>query len=135
MAAEPYDGFVVVAMVEGVNSSSVASLDPLSSSETDLSERDAFAVVGIGKMAFTDPSGVAIFGNLTMLDVYGDTTCVKLKFAIGESSMYYVTDASETTICFTNNYEIQLVKTYSTHLAPNQDFYEPIQIRVFPGHF
>ncbi len=130
MGSEPYSGFVVVAMAEGANSTSVGSLDPLSTSETDLSDRGAFAVVGVGKMAVTDPSGVAVFDNLNMMDVYGDTVCVKFRFAIGESTTYYITDATETTICFKNNYQIQLRTTYSSYLAPNQDFYQPVSIRV-----
>ncbi len=126
----PYSGYVVVAILVPTSSSSIGSLDPLSSTEMDISQRNYFASVGMARVATTDPSGIATFANLNVMDIYGDTGCFKLMFAVGEPTNYTISDVSTDELCFKNNYIIQLYSNYSTHIAPNQPFYKPVTLLV-----
>ncbi len=95
-----------------------------------MTERNAFTTIGFGKYALTDESGVATFTQLNVMDVNGDVGCFRFRFAIGEPGMSQTTTSSTEILCFKNNYIVQLLPGYSTHVAPYQDFYSPVQIKV-----
>ena len=130
MNSTTFDGLVVVAILVPVNSSYSGSLDPLSTTNTSLTERNAFASLGYSMIATTNSSGIATFTMLNVLDIGGETGCFKFKFAIGEPTQYLVTSETNISICFKTNYAISMNPEYSTNIAPYQKFYSPINLTV-----